>query len=398
MLACCAAMLFPAALWAEATTYWYVPHYMASVEEAANRLQFMAPQMAPMERTPQGGFTLTAGFTLQRAQMNKLGINLTFTRSGVVQSTQYFWSWTGGYNAPVTTPYKDDLTVSIVYADVAYVKVLFFPKSTMPNRWCAVPMNKGEAGRNDILCVATEADVHALIDALSTVIVASGEDAMWQTGMTLEPIPDKDLKKHPEKTGCLVREVQSESPAEAAGMKVDDIVHEVDGKPCADVSVFGSALSADVIGKPGGGVVHVDVLRKGKPLALDLRYPELKLDAAKLKQSAEELAQKGSQAGTNASAGNGAGVHFGFEVRAVADADVATYELSKARGIVVVDVAKDSLAARMGFQPGDVILEVNNSAIGDVTPFVQFVRSGEVKRFQVWRKGQTLQLVVPETL
>jgi hypothetical protein len=40
---------------------------------------------------------------------------------------------------------------------------------------------------------------------------------------------------------------------------------------------------------------------------------------------------------------------------------------------------------------------LNNSEIGDLDLFSQFVRSGAVKKFHVWRKGQALDFAVPQS-
>ncbi|MDR3751662.1 MAG: PDZ domain-containing protein [Terracidiphilus sp.] len=115
-----------------------------------------------------------------------------------------------------------------------------------------------------------------------------------------------------------------------------------------------------------------------------------------LRQQAAEQARQNAAA--ESSAAPASGVRFGFQLRAVTDADVATYGLAKAQGIVVVDVAKDSLAEKMGIQPGDVILEVNNSEIGDLDLFTQYLHGGSVKKFHIWRKGQGLDVAVPQSL
>jgi S1-C subfamily serine protease len=52
----------------------------------------------------------------------------------------------------------------------------------------------------------------------------------------------------------------------------------------------------------------------------------------------------------------------------------------------------------MGFKPGDVILAVNDSEIGDLEFFTQFIHSSAVKKFKVWRKGQSLELIIPQYL
>ena len=39
----------PVPLLARANMYWHQPHYMPSVDEASNRLQFFSPHFAPLE-------------------------------------------------------------------------------------------------------------------------------------------------------------------------------------------------------------------------------------------------------------------------------------------------------------------------------------------------------------
>ncbi len=386
---------------AQSVTHWYLPHYLSGVDDASNRMTFLAPHLAPMGFNGKT-FWLTGGYKLERVDVNKLGLNLSFTRSGVVQSSSYFWSWTGGYNAPVSTPYSDDIETSIAYAQIDHFDIWAFPKAkSYPETWCVVGVVT-TTSQNDVLCVPTEQEAHDLIDALATLAVASGNVPggvlSISLGMTISPVPDKDLKKHPEQTGLLVKDVLPDGPPQQAGIKDGDILHTVDGKPCADGNTLSAALFADTKGKPQGGVTHVEVFRKNQLMPFDLHYPSLEVDVKKLVQDAADRALKNASSGAAPASAPPAAFHLGVQVRAVTDADVTPMALAKARGIVVVDVEKDSLAAKMGLLPGDVILEVNNSEIGDVDLFIQFVHSGAVKKFKVWRKGQSLDLVVPQSL
>ena len=126
----CAVLALPVPLlardyttWALYNRRWYQPHYLPSVDEASNRLQFISPHFAPVTANEE----LTTGYSLQRVDVNRLGINLSFTKSGVVQNSQYFWSWWGGYVAPVTMPYTDDIVTSIVYKEIQYFEIWNFP-------------------------------------------------------------------------------------------------------------------------------------------------------------------------------------------------------------------------------------------------------------------------------
>lgn len=109
----------------------------------------------------------------------------------------------------------------------------------------------------------------------------------------------------------------------------------------------------------------------------------------------------GLKAQSSASSNNAmqpAGVHFGFQVRPVIQDDMAPLALTNTRGLVVVSVENGSLADTMGILAGDVILQLNGADVGDMQQFVQTVRSGAAKTFHVWRKGQTVDLAVPQSL
>jgi serine protease Do len=210
----------------------------------------------------------------------------------------------------------------------------------------------------------------------------------------------KELQKHPDEA-CKISEVDLDGPPAQAGIKEGDVVRSINGRPCTG-KTFYHDINLAMMEKKGSGDVHIEILRKNNPMTFDLRYPNPDAGVAELRlksaASASDHAASAQPAAAASQPSPPSGVRFGFQVRAVTEADVAPFGLAKARGIVVVDVMKDGLADKMGFLPGDVILEVNNSEIGDVDLFVQFARSGAIKSFRVWRKGQSMELVVPQSL
>ena len=395
----CFALFSPATLSAKVVLHWYQPHYMASVEEASNRLQFLSPHFTPLDIGPKW-ILPTTGYTLERVSENKLGINFFFSKSGVEQKTQYFWSWTGGYNAPVSTPYKDDIVVSIVYAEIEYFDIwdFSFTRSTLPT-WCVAPVG-GSSGKNNVICVSTEADAKSLADALATLAVACGENLRTSSGMTMSPMTDKDLRKHSEEAGCLVHEVDLDGPGVQAGIQQDDILHTVNGTICSKEVI--SAAIAEATAKPEGGVVRAEIIRKGKAMPVDLRYPHVTVNADQLRQQLASQAQRNtaepSAAPVSAPVAPSSGVYFGFQVRPVIQNDLAPLALTKTQGLVVVSVENGSLADTMGILAGDVILQLNGSDVGDIQQFVQTVRGGAAISFRVWRKGQTVELTVPVSM
>jgi hypothetical protein len=361
-----------------------MPHYMASVEQAANRLQFLAPHF-----TPSGWYSPSTHFTLTNFTQSELGINLFFNESGVKDVPQGLLGLTS-----ISTPYSQDTVSSVAYANIVFFEIR--NSGSSPTPWCVYPMGR-ESG-NGIICVSDEGAAHQVADAMATLAEAYGTNLSMSFSMSLGMMTEKEQRKHAGQTGCLVREVDADGPAERAGMMEDDILHTVNGQPCS-LQTFGVAVS-EATGKPQGGVVRAEIVRKSGPLTIDLLYPHPEIPAAQLRQQVANPAQQNPAApsAAPAPAAPPQGLHFGFQVRPVIADDLTPLGLAQAKGLVVVSIENGGLADTMGMQAGDVIQSVNGAEISNMQQFVQTVRSGAAKSFSVWRKGQTLQLTVPMSM
>ncbi|HMD76683.1 MAG TPA: PDZ domain-containing protein [Terracidiphilus sp.] len=394
----CAALSLPAPLAAELQSHWYQPHYLPSVEDASDQLKLASPHFSPMSvevynNGSRRAYGLTSGYSLERVDVNRLDINLFFTKSGVVQNTQYFWSWWGGYVAPVTTPYKDDIVTSIVYKEIQYFEIWNFPREKNQATWCVAPTTAGLV-RNSFLCVATEQDARAVADAIATLVVASGVNLDSSQGLWVDV---KELQKHPDEA-CKLSDVDLDGPPAQAGIKAGDIVRSINGRPCTG-KTFYHDINLAMLEKKGSGAVHVEILRKNNTMAFDLNYPNPDAGVVQLRQQSAGSARHPVGSVIPVPEANpvapSPGVHFGLQVRPVIQDDLAPLSLTKAQGIVVVSVENGSLADTTGLLAGDVILAVNGAEVGDLQQFVQTIRSGVAKSFRVWRKGQMLELTVP---
>jgi serine protease Do len=256
----------------------------------------------------------------------------------------------------------------------------------------------GKDAGNGIICVSDENTAHQVADALATLAVAYGKNLNMSFSMALGAMTDKEQRKHQGQTGCLVREVDADGPAEKAGVQENDVVHTVNGQACTQ-QAFGAAVF-EAITKPQGGVVRAEILRKSGPLTVDLRFPRLEAPAAQLRQQVANPGQQNAAppSAAPAPAAPPAGVHLGIQVRPVIADDMAPLQLTKAQGLVVVGVENGGLADTMGILAGDVILQLNGADVGNMQQFVQTIRSGAASSFRVWRKGQTVDLTVPQSL
>jgi hypothetical protein len=369
---------------------------MAKVDDASTFLQFLGPHFIPGDAYAFSPDDQTT-FTLDRMAENNLGLNLFFTETGVEQKSQGLLSLT-----TISVPYKKERIISIVFADIEAFDIRTNTSRPGASPWCVVPVGVNNA-QNNVLCVATQKDAEHVVDALTTLAVANGTNLHAPYGMMLEPVLDKELHKHPELAGFRVESVASDGPAAQAGVREEDILHTVDGKPCT-----GENLSAAVnvaAAKPNGGTIRLEIVRRSKPMTLDVNYPHWTIgDVTALRQQVTNASQaNAAQPAAAPSSGaaparGGGGFHLGISVRAIVDADLATLVLPKAQGVLITKVEKDSVADEMQMQVGDVVLQENGADISDPDAFAQFVHSGAAKNFRIWRKGQALAVVVPESM
>lgn len=147
-------------------------------------------------------------------------------------------------------------------------------------------------------------------------------------------------------------------PAEAAGILAGDVVTTFDGHPVED----GTRLRLLAAATPVGRVVPVRVAREGKEVELKVTIAELPATVARPAPvpapAAPELAP-GTPETPRPS--------VGITARKLTPELAATFSLpAELTGVVVTEVAPDSLAARAGVKPGISIRKIDGRDIGSM--------------------------------
>ena len=171
--------------------------------------------------------------------------------------------------------------------------------------------------------------------------------------------------------GALVSDVQNGSPAQAAGMKLGDVILEVDGREVKDAKDLARKIGAH---NPEERTA-IKILRDGKPQTLSV-----KLGRQKEEKQASVSPEPAKEMAVN---------QLGLALRAAAQVPDAGDE-----GVVVVGVADGSEAADKGLETGDVILKVDNRDVStpeDVARIISEVtqaKRAKVLLFVKSSKGQ----------
>ena len=175
-------------------------------------------------------------------------------------------------------------------------------------------------------------------------------------------------------SGALVANVAANSPAARAGLKLSDLIVAIDGQTIDDPNAFDYRFAT----RPLGGSAQVDVQRAGKTVKLTVPLetaPDTNRDEIVL------TAQSPFQ---------------GAKVANISPAVADELRLdASSEGVVVVDLADGGTAAGVGFQKGDIILEVNNQKIARTSDLDKASKSStRIWRITVVRGGQQINVTL----
>ena len=176
-----------------------------------------------------------------------------------------------------------------------------------------------------------------------------------------------------EKEGVLVGQVYPGTGAEKAGLASGDIIKSVDDKAIKNVN----ELVKEIQKKKVGQKVKLSIIRDGKGMTIEVTTTSMpdKPELPKEKEGEEKL---------------------GARVQELTPQLALKYQISGIkRGVVVIGVEEGSVADEIGFEEGDVILEINRKKIETLKDFEKAVKDANIEKgilFHLHRKGSSFYL------
>ena len=158
----------------------------------------------------------------------------------------------------------------------------------------------------------------------------------------------------PHEQGVLVTEVFADHPAYRAGIRKNDIILAVDGKPMGSVR----SLTYAVAGFSVGQTVAVTIWRAGASR-------DLSLVVARREASAGAGAEKDKAVPAEKPTHDGLGVL----VTDIGEAIARRFDLDNPAGVVVTRVASGGRADRAGLRVGDMIFEINHKVVANTKDY-----------------------------
>jgi serine protease Do len=167
-----------------------------------------------------------------------------------------------------------------------------------------------------------------------------------------------------EPTGALVSDVLDKGPAQKSGLERGDVILEFDGKTIKN----SKQLPFIVASHAPGAVVEMTILRKGEKKKLTATLGEMEGEAV----AAQEVGKQ----------------TIGMVVQEITKELRDALNIDTMEGLVITDVEGGSAAQEAGLRRGDIIIEINQTAVSQMKQLQSEI--GEAKKSG---KGSILLLI-----
>ena len=208
-----------------------------------------------------------------------------------------------------------------------------------------------------------------LTNEIGLQLIAGNKILRPWLGIRIESLGDdptiRDLFKGLDK-GVVVRTIEADAPAYKSDLRPFDVITQVDG---AAVTTD-TQLQREILKKKIGQNVELTVWRKGQTLKIPVTTGELPGDISRASNEITPPAPTKPE-DTN---------KFGLQVQELTKEVAARLKLSVEQGVIVTDVADNSLAAAQDIQREDVITEVDGRKITDVASFREALNKADPRK------------------
>jgi len=180
-------------------------------------------------------------------------------------------------------------------------------------------------------------------------------------GVSIQDITDDMARNmnYKSKNGAIVSDVVAGDPADRAGIKVYDIITEVNGKAIKDSHDLLLKIAALHVGEK----ISIKVVRSGKEKIFHLTVAE-----RKDKPETALAKEKSSQA------------YFGIIAQDITPEISRRLGVVRDAGVVIIDVENGSPAEDAGLRPQDIVVQVNRVKISSVKQYTKEISKAAENR------------------
>ncbi|MFL6514324.1 MAG: trypsin-like peptidase domain-containing protein [Chthoniobacterales bacterium] len=208
-----------------------------------------------------------------------------------------------------------------------------------------------------------------MVREIGTELIAGHKIMRPWLGIRIETLGDdpsiRDMFKGVEK-GVVVKTIEANAPAYKSDLRPFDLITQVDGASVAT----DTELQHQILRKKIGQNVDLTVWRKGQSIKVPITTGELP----------NEISRASNQSTPPPQAPEEETGKFGLQVQELSKEMADRMKLGVDKGVIVTDVADNSMAAQQGIEREDVITEVDGKPITDVKSFRDALTKADPKR------------------
>ena len=209
-----------------------------------------------------------------------------------------------------------------------------------------------------------------LVNEIGTQLIAGNKIVRPWLGIRIETLGDdssiRDLFKGVDR-GVVVRTIEADAPAYKSELRPFDLITQIDG---AAVTTD-TQLQHEILKKKVGQNVELGVWRKGQTMKIAVTTGELPNDLGRPAPLPPAPRPEPRQEDIN---------KFGLQVQDLTREVATRLKLSVERGVIVTDVAENSIAGAQDIQREDVITEVDGKPVTNVAGFRAALTSADPRR------------------
>ncbi|MFL6542527.1 MAG: trypsin-like peptidase domain-containing protein [Chthoniobacterales bacterium] len=166
--------------------------------------------------------------------------------------------------------------------------------------------------------------------------------------------------------GVVVRQIEADAPASKSDLRPGDVITQVDNVAVST----DTQLQREILKKKVGQNVELTLWRKGQTMKIGVPTGELPNEIARASNEQRPPNQPPAP-DTN---------KFGLQVQEITKDVAERLHLGSAQGVIVTDVAENSIAAAQGIEREDIITEVDNKPVTNVQSFRDSLQKADPRK------------------
>ncbi len=214
------------------------------------------------------------------------------------------------------------------------------------------------------------------IDMVKNVVkklITDGKVTRGYLGVVIDDLKSNLSKLYNHQAGALILDVANDTPAAKAGLKRGDLIYSINNRVIKSRKDLQNVIASF---KPNE-TISINLERDKKNITLNITL--------------------GNRAGLVTSEANNGKFLGGLQLTDINANMIKRFRLSSnVQGVLIVGVEPNSRAEKVGFQPGDVIIQIEDIEIKSFPDMQQAIRkyNKKDKRIYVNRYGQTILLAI----